>query len=162
MPIYEFYCKSCNTVYKFFSKTVNTDKVPGCPRCANTRLQRTVSTFATLSPHGDEDAPDFPDIDEAKVEQAMSMLAREADKIDENDPRQAADLMRKLTRATGLKMGAGMEEALQRLEQGEDPDKIEEEMGDLLAEEEPFLLESKKRSAVETPRPNVDDTIYDL
>ncbi len=93
----------------------------------------------------------------------MAMLARDADKIDEDDPRQAANLMRKLSDATGLKMGPGMEEALSRMERGEDPEKIEEEMGDLLEEEEPFLFDEQKRSVAKPkPKPKVDDTLYDL
>jgi hypothetical protein len=59
------------------------------------------------------------------------------DSIDENDPRQGARLMRKLFSATGMPVGGGMEEALRRMEAGEDPEKIEEEMGDVF-EEDPF------------------------
>jgi len=69
--------------------------------------------------------------------------------------------MRKLSDATGLKMGAGMEEALSRLERGEDPEKIEQEMGDLLSGEEPFALEDKgKKTKPSAPR--VDETLYEL
>jgi len=25
MPIYEFYCRKCNTLYNFFSRSVNTE-----------------------------------------------------------------------------------------------------------------------------------------
>jgi succinate dehydrogenase/fumarate reductase flavoprotein subunit len=44
--------------------------------------------------------------------------------------------MRRLFASTGLPVGAGMEEALRRMEAGEDPEKIEEEMGDTM--EDPF------------------------
>ena len=40
--------------------------------------------------------------------------------------------MRKLTDMTGLELGDGMQEALKRMDAGEDPDAIEAEMGDLL------------------------------
>ena len=40
MPIYEFYCQQCNTVYNFFSKTVNTEKTPYCPTCKDIKLER--------------------------------------------------------------------------------------------------------------------------
>ncbi len=40
--------------------------------------------------------------------------------------------MRRLFEATGMPVGAGMEEALRRMESGEDPEKIEEEMGDVM------------------------------
>ena len=70
------------------------------------------------------------------MEQAMHMLTSQADKIDENNPRQAADLMRKLSDMTGLKLGPGMDEALSRMERGDDPEQVEAEMGDLLMEED--------------------------
>lgn len=114
-----------------------------------------------LSGKRDGDEDDLP-IDEAQMQKAMAMLASEADKMDEDDPRQAAALMRKLSDATGLNMGPGMEEALQRLEQGEDPDKIEQEMGDLLSDEELFILAKKVKDTTRKARPSVDETIYDL
>jgi hypothetical protein len=104
----------------------------------------------------------MPPLDEAKMEKAMAMLAGEAEKMNEDDPRQAAQLMRKLTDATGLSLGAGMEEALNRLEKGEDPDQIEAEMGDLLEEGEPFVLEGKGSKGSRKPKPRVDETLYDL
>jgi len=166
MPIYEFYCGECHTVYKFFSRSINTEKVPNCPGCGEVKLSRQVSTFATISTAAkskEDTEGGLPAIDESKMERAMSMLAREAGDINEEDPRQAASLMRKLTAATGMKMGAGMEEALSRLERGEDPEKIEAEMGDLLEEEEPFSFEDeKKRTSGKKSRPHFDDTIYDL
>ena len=164
MPIYEFYCSACNTIYKFFSRTVNTEKVPHCPECENVRLERRVSTFAAISGKKGDDAGDeeLPPIDESKMEQAMALLSREADKIDEDDPRQAANLMRKLSEATGLKLGPGMEEALSRMEKGEDPEKIEEEMGDLLEEEDPFILPNQAKSAAPQKKPRVSEKIYDL
>jgi len=166
MPIYEFYCSDCHTVYKFFSRSVNTEKVPNCPGCGTVKLSRQVSTFSTISAAGkseEEAEAGMPAIDESKMEKAMSMLAREAEGINEDDPKQAASLMRKLTEATGMKMGSGMEEALSRMERGEDPEKIEEEMGDILQEEEPFTFEGEKKGASRTKsKPHIDDRIYDL
>lgn len=104
----------------------------------------------------------MPPIDETRMEKAMAMLAKEAEGINEDDPRQAAMLMRKFSDATGITMGPGMEEALRRMEKGEDPDKIEEEMGDLLEDEEPFILEAKSRRSEKRPEPKVDDTLYVL
>lgn len=162
MPIYEFYCEPCNTVFSFFSRTVNTARIPGCPRCGRP-LKRQMSVFARVSRGREEPAGDgMPPLDEAKMEKAMAMLAGEADKISEDDPRQAAQLMRKLSDATGLSLGAGMEEALSRLEKGEDPDRIEAEMGDLLEGEDPFVLEGKGKKGGRKPQPRVDETLYDL
>jgi hypothetical protein len=60
--------------------------------------------------------------------------------IDEDDPKQAARMMRRLFDATGLKLSDGMTEAMRRMEAGEDTDAIEAEMGDLLESEDPFGL----------------------
>ncbi len=164
MPIYEFYCEDCNTIFNFFSKSVNTTKMPKCPNCKSKSLSRQMSAFAfTGKAKEDSETDDLP-FDENKMEKAMQMLAGEADKINEDDPRQAANLMRKLSDMTGLELGAGMNEALKRMEAGEDPDAIEAEMEDLLEEEEPFLLPDKKEGAKTRKRtaPSRDETLYDL
>ena len=164
MPIYEFYCTDCNTIFNFFSKKVNTKKRPVCPKCKTNTLSRHISLFAfTGKAKEDSDMDDLP-FDESKMEQAMNMLAGEADKINEDDPRQAANLMRKLSDMTGMKLGPSMDEALSRMEKGEDPEQIETEMGDLLEGEEPFLLPGKKGKGkkVKRPAPLRDETLYDL
>ncbi len=164
MPIYEFYCEDCNTIFNFFSKSVNTTKMPKCPNCKTKSLSRQMSAFAfTGKAKEDSETDDLP-FDENKMEKAMQMLAGEADKINEDDPRQAANLMRKLSDMTGLELGVGMNEALKRMEAGEDPDAIEAEMGDLLEEEEPFLLSEQKGAAKtrKRPAPTRDEKLYDL
>ncbi len=164
MPIYEFYCEDCNTIFNFFSKSVNTTKKPKCPLCKTKTLSRQMSAFAfTGKAKEGGDLDDLP-IDGSKMEKAMQMLAGEAENINEDDPRQAANLMRKLTDMTGLELGPGMQEALKRMEAGEDPDAIEAEMGDLLEEDEPFALPEKKGAAkgMTRPAPRRDETLYDL
>ena len=164
MPIYEFYCKDCNTLFNFFSKTVNTSKKPKCPKCKTRTLSRQISWVAFTGRAKEEgDFEDLP-FDSGKMEQAMQMLAGEADKINEDDPRQAAGLMRKLSDMTGLKLGDGVHEALKRMEKGEDPEQIEAEMGDLLENEDPFSLPDKKRTIIKTKSqtPFKDETLYDL
>jgi putative FmdB family regulatory protein len=163
MPIYEFYCRKCNTLYSFFSRSVNTEKIPSCPRCKKVRLQRRMSVFAKISQRNEGAAPEaMPGFDESMMEKAMEMLASEAGGIDENDPRQAARLMRKLTDATGLSLGEKMEEALARMEKGEDPEKIEEEMGDSISEDELFVMAKKAAKGKKGAAPRVDDKLYDL
>jgi len=162
MPIYEFYCDRCNTIYKFFSRRVNTEKIPDCPECKDIKLKRRVSLFATVSKDKSEGEADIPNLDEKRMEKALASLAGEAERLNEDDPRQAAHLMRRLTEATGLRMGRGMEEALRRLERGEDPEKIEEEMGDIFDEEEPFTFEERQRRKVKGHAPRIDETLYEL
>jgi putative FmdB family regulatory protein len=163
MPIYEFYCEDCNTIFNFFSKTVNTSKKPKCPRCRKKTLSRQMSPFAISGRASEEgDLDDFP-MDEAKMEKAMQALAGQAENMNEDDPRQAANLMRKLSDMTGLELGAGMTEALRRMESGEDPDQIEAEMGDILESEDPFVMPGKKGARAETGKaPERDETLYDL
>jgi putative FmdB family regulatory protein len=163
MPIYEFYCADCHTIFNFFSKTINTRKRPKCPRCKTKVLDRQMSAFAfTGKAREDGDAEELP-MDESKMEQAMQMLAGEAQNINEDDPRQAANLMRKLTSMTGLELGSGMEEALRRMEKGEDPEQIEAEMGDMLENEDPFQFAAKKGArSGRRMAPRRDETLYDL
>jgi hypothetical protein len=122
-----------------------------------------MSVFAKVTRGKEESADEVipPQFDEARMEKALAMLAGEAESMDENDPRRAAQLMRKLSEAAGISFGDGMEDALNRLERGDDPDRIEEEMGSLLDAEEPVLL-SKKGAGKKRPTPLVEETLYDL
>lgn len=123
-----------------------------------------MSTFATISRGKGKDDAAGPNIDEAKVGEAMSLLAREADRFNENDPKQVAGLMRKLSQITGVQMGKGMEEAIRRIESGEDPEKVEAEIENLMEGEEPMLLDEKKEGKAKSSfkPPAVDDTLYEL
>ena len=64
-------------------------------------------------------------------EREMMRLMSQMEDMDENDPKQMGKLMRKMTEITGEGLDPEMEEAVRRLEAGEDPDKIEEELGEL-------------------------------
>jgi putative FmdB family regulatory protein len=162
MPIYEFYCERCNTIFNFYSKTINTSKEPACPRCKEVPLKRLLSSFSIVRKGTEENGEDSLPFDEEKMEKAVGMLAHEAEHINEDDPRQAAQMMRKLSEMTGLQMGKGMQEALERMEAGEDPEKIEEEIGDILEEEEPFLVSEKKAPRERAQAPRRDTTLYEL
>ena len=92
-------------------------------------------------------------------------MTPEAETLDEDDPKQAAAMMRKLFDSTGMKLGDSLEEAMSRMEAGEDPDKIEQEMGDILEEENPFSAKPKKmfddlRRKYLPPR--VDERLYEM
>jgi len=174
MPVYEFYCSDCHMIFNFLSRRINTEKQPDCPRCGRPKLERKMSRFAILkgTKRGEEDEELPPGFDESKMEQAIEELAREADSINEDDPRQMARLMRKLFDRTGLRMGESMEEAIRRLEAGEDPDKIEEDMGELLDDEESMfdqMFEEPgagpgrlKKIVRKLRRPKVDPNLYEL
>lgn len=168
MPFYEFYCPDCHTIYNFYSRRINTGKIPACPAggCNRERLERQVSLFAISKGRGeDEDGDMLDNLDESTLEQAMMSMAGEMEHIDENDPREAAKMMRRLFDATGLQLSGGMEEAISRMEAGEDPEQVEAEMGDRIEEEEPFAVKPKKLLSDLRRKylpPRVDETLYDL
>jgi putative FmdB family regulatory protein len=174
MPIYEFYCPQCHTIFSFFSRTVNTDKRPACPGCKSESLERRVSRFATVSRSssstdaeggGEAEGLDNLPIDEAKMERAVESLASEAEGMSEDDPRAAARLMRKLSDMTGLQYNDKMQEALNRLEAGEDPEAIESQMGESLeGDENPFVMPGggKKGGAKRRLPPRRDETLYEM
>jgi putative FmdB family regulatory protein len=169
MPVYEFYCPDCHKIFNFLSRRINTRARPDCPKCGRPRLERKVSLFAVSKGLEEKsDAGEMPDIDidEARLERVMESLAREAENIDEDDPREAGRLMRKLFDATGLKLGSGMEEAIRRMEAGEDPEQVEAELGDVLEQEDPLGGTGRKMNLKSLRRrvlpPSVDETLYDL
>jgi hypothetical protein len=154
-------------IFNFLSRSVNTTKRPACPRCKRRHLERQVSLFThtgTASEEGDMD--DLP-IDESRMERAMEAMASDAENMNEDDPREAARLMRKFSEMTGMEFGKGMQEALGRMEAGEDPEKVEAEMGDLMESEEPFVLPGKE-AGTKTARgkrrgePKRDETLYEM
>lgn len=166
MPVYEFYCADCHTIFNFLSRRANTETKPDCPRCGSTGLERQVSGFA-ISRGRTEDGKieGMPDIDEAKLEKVLMGMAGEIDGMNENDPRQMARLMRKLSDATGMNLGSGFEEAIRRLEAGEAPEKIEAEMGDAFADdnmENIFHKGGIKGLRQKYTPPAHDDTLHPL
>ena len=108
MPIYEFYCSDCNTLYNFFSAKVDTTTRPGCPRCSRASLERRPARFATLKQLGGDGEPDDPlgELDEERLEGVMASMMEEMGDLDETeDPRKMAGLFRRFGEASGLEFG---------------------------------------------------------
>lgn len=156
MPVYECYCPDCHTIYNFFSRRVDTDTRPDCPRCGRPELGRQASLFAISKGRGDTDDSDGAGlpagVDEERMMQAFASMAGEMEGLDESDPKQAARLMRRLFDSTGLKLGDGMAEAIRRMEAGEDPDQIDAELGAALEEEDPLAALSASRGGLDALR----------
>ncbi len=160
MPIYEFYCPDCHMIFSFHSPRVETEKRPDCPKCGRAGLERRVSLFSVVRGVAEED--DSPDMDEAAMERAVAALAGQEEAFDSEDPRKAARAMREFYRSGGLEMGPGAEEYLRRLEDGQDPEEVDREVGHLLDEEDPFAPRpGSRRRAGETP-PVKDQKLYSL
>jgi putative FmdB family regulatory protein len=143
MPIYEFACPKCRVIFSFLSKRTNPDHLPVCPKCGNQKMTKQVSRFAM--PRGlkepaakteaeSEEGP-MPDFDDPRVMRAMSEMERDMEHLDENNPKHMAHMMRKMKDILPPgTMPKEMDVAIKRLESGEDPEKIEEDMGDVLGE----------------------------
>jgi putative FmdB family regulatory protein len=142
MPIYEFACPKCRRIFNFLAKRVNPDRTPVCPKCGHRKMSKQVSRFALTkgvkepaagAPPGDE--PAGPDFDDPRVARAMAEMERDMENLDENNPKHMAHLMRKMKNLMPAgSMPKEMETAIKRLEAGEDPEKIEADMGDVLGE----------------------------
>lgn len=162
MPIYEFYCDSCNVIFNFFSSRINTTAQPDCPKCGKEKISRQLSKFATIRAGGKDEADLLAGLDETRMEQAFESLMKEAETMNEDDPRQMASLMRKFSSQTGLNLGDAMEEAISRMEAGEDPDQIEQEMGDVLGDDDFSLETLRKKAGPGRHRPVQDEKLYRL
>ncbi|MGD9202106.1 MAG: zinc ribbon domain-containing protein [Chitinispirillia bacterium] len=163
MPIYEFLCPSCNTIFKFFSRSINTEKIPLCPKCSGNCLKRQISLFSSPG-KAKEDSNDLDNlpVDETKMAHAMQKLMGEAEKMNDEDPRKAVQLMQKFSSITGLKYNDSIQEALSRLESGEDPENIEAQMGEAFEGEDPFILPAKNNQGKKPVQPSYDDTLYEM
>ncbi len=142
MPIYEFACPKCRKIFSFLSKRMNPDRVPVCPKCGHKKLSKQVSQFALTkgaaepSPTaGDSDGeiPPMPDFDDPRIERTIMEMERDMEHLDENNPKHMAHMIKKMKDL----MPPGtipkeMDIAIKRLEAGEDPEKIEADMGDVL------------------------------
>ena len=77
----------------------------------------------------------MPDMDDPRMERAMMDMERDMEHLDENNPKHMAHMMRKMKdlMPPGT-MPKDLDVAIKRLEAGEDPEKIEADMGDVLGD----------------------------
>lgn len=186
MPIYEYYSPDTNRIYSFFAKTLAQGKLtPRCPDDPKARMVKLVSSFAVVgAKQTTEDGGQKTErgseagADDARMEAAMSAMEREFSNVDENDPRAMARMMRRMAELSGEKLDEPMEEAVRKLEEGADPDSLEEQMGDAFgpeggddpygdgplptsAEKEPAQKEGRAKFKVRRSPPTRDPKLYD-
>lgn len=167
MPIYEFLCRDCNRVFSFLARTAGAaGRKPKCPKCDGRKMNKLFSRFATArksrkqagpsgAEGGEHGGPDsLSPGEEARMERTMMELARDMESMDEDDPRQLAAAMRRVSDVTGEDLGPEMDEMMRRLEAGEDPEKVEEDMADAFPDEGP--------AGGPGGSPTYDDGLYDL
>jgi putative FmdB family regulatory protein len=148
MPIYEFTCCPCNTVFSFLSRRPGVPRPPACPSCGGA-LSRAVSPFACLgdskrNANGADGDDPLASVDETRMARAMEVLsggmgaAEEADA----DPRESARLLHKFSELTGMTFKPAVREALARIASGADPEQVEAEFGDAFNAENPLACET--------------------
>lgn len=173
MPIYEFYCRDCHTVYSFFSQRVDVEVSPPCPSGKDHDLERKPSTFATVSTgDDDEEDPLLPGVDEARLERAMDQMAGEFANLGEDaeeNPQDLARMFRRFSELGGVEPGPMLEDMLDRLESGADLEDVEsefeqefEDRDDDQADVEQFFRTRKALRDLRRRHPRVDDTLYFL
>ena len=144
MPIYEFTCPKCRRIFSFLSKRMNPARLPVCPKCGSKKMSKQVSRFAmskglkepaAKTDKDTESGPPLPDFDDPRVERAMMEMERDMERLDENNPRHMAHMMKKMKDLMPPgSVPKELDAAIKRLEAGEDPEKIEADMGDVLGD----------------------------
>lgn len=187
MPIYEYYSPDTNRIYSFFAKTLAQGRqIPKCPDNPKARMVKLLSSFAIGSgakTANDDAAPTSPastadPAEDARMEAAMNAMEREFSSVDENDPRAMARMMRRMAELSGEKLDEPMEEAVRKLEEGADPDSLDEQLGDAFgpegeegdpygdgaappAADRPEPKEGRAKFKVRRPPPTRDPKLYD-
>ena len=111
MPIYEYGCKDCRRKTTVFLRSFSAKPQSlVCDSCGSSNLVRFFSRVAIVKS------------EDARLEQ-MADPSNWGD-VDENDPKSMAKFMRKMQGQLGEDLGPDMDEAIDRLEQGEMPDDI--------------------------------------
>ena len=174
MPIYEFYCPDNHKIYCFFAKSIAIgQQIPKCPDNPKYRMVKQVSQVSMLAgakSENEQSGSDQDTVDDTRLEAAMAELERDVSGMDEEtpDPRQMGRLMRKMADLIGEKMEPGMEEMIGRLEGGEDPEKLEDQFGDMMDEPDegdPNGAEPASTASRSTSRrraPTRDPHLYDM
>ncbi len=144
MPIYEFACPKCRIIFNFLSQRVSPKHLPTCPKCGNKKMAKQMSSFAMPRGAKESAAPDesgagpegpMPDLDDPRMMRAMNEMERDMAHLDENNPKHMAHMMRKMKDLMPSgSMPKELDAAIKRLEAGEDPEKIEADMGDILGD----------------------------
>ena len=123
MPIYEYHCQNCQRRFSVFWRTFSSadDEKVVCKRCGSTDITRLVSRVRVLK----------------SEESRMDNLADPSSwgDFDEDDPKSMGRFMRKMMAEIGDEaddLGPEFEEVVDRLEAGQDPESIEQDMPDLL------------------------------
>lgn len=164
MPFYEFYCDACHRVFNYYSKQINTDKSPDCPRCEKKSIQRLISNFSPLRDMVPlKDRGGFLTKNDPQAEYSKQFLNDELKKINTNNPRQMATVLKKLGDLTGNNLGSNMQKVLSQIEQGGNIEELQIELESILTKyEETTETEFGTHQSKTNLPPAIDEEVYDL
>lgn len=167
MPIYEFFSPDTNRIYTFYARSLAQGRItPRCPDDPRARMERLVSKFAVTGRSKEKDPS--AESSDPRVENVMAEMEREMSSMSEDnpDPRQLGRMMRKMSEATGERVPDVMKQMIERLERGEDPEKLEAEYGSSLEDLGEGLSDGNDESGRHTPsrpaQPRRDPTLYEM
>ena len=128
MPIYEYRCRQCGRKQSIFWRSLSAvnEANAQCERCGSKQLTRLMSRVRVVRGGGNGENAGVND----------DAMLDEMSNLDENDPRALGRFMRKMAAESGEDMGAEFDEVVGRLEKGEDPERIERDMGDVFGGDE--------------------------
>lgn len=121
MPSYEYVCLNCKKKFSIFLRYEEYGKtLVVCPNCESKKVQRKISRvrIAHSASSRLEDLSDPQNLD------AM-----------EDDPRALGRMMREMSAETGEDLGPEFDEVVSRLEKGQHPEQIEQDLPDLMGDE---------------------------
>ena len=129
MPVYEFYCEPCNTLFSFYSKTVrSSDDSPVCPRCSGC-LQKRVTSFSVIERSRSVNSLENLPFNQQRLADGMQKFRAEHERLQDEDPKRAASMMKKFSRWMGnVHLEEDKKKAMQRVLDSDDSlaDKINE------------------------------------
>jgi putative FmdB family regulatory protein len=112
MPVYEYRCPDCKRRVSIFLSYAEYGKSqPACPHCGGQNLHRLISRTRIARS------------EDSRLE-SLADPSGWGD-VDENDPRSMAKMMRRMSGELGEEMGPDFNEAVDRLEAGENPEEVE-------------------------------------
>jgi hypothetical protein len=160
MPIYEFYSPDLQKIYSFFSHKVRlSDEIPRCPDGEQLSMQKLISGFSITGTKQSEiqessqvdnsETDPFAGLEPNKAQHLMQEMEKSISSIDDEnpDPKQMGHLMRKMCEVSGERIDDRMEEVVRKLEEGKDPNEIEQDMEEYLSDESVDSNEKNAESA---------------
>jgi len=125
VPVYEFFCEPCNTIFSFYSKTVRSSQdCPVCPRCSGGMSKR-VTGFSVVERSRSVRSLESLPFNQQRLSDGMLKFRAEHERLRDEDPARAATMLKKFSRLLGnVHLEEDRKRAMERvLESGETDEK---------------------------------------